>query len=118
MAGERVRPLMGYGGFFIEPIIQSNKLVHLTIPLMFGAGWVGYIEDWRRRDDFDREDLIDDQVMWVIEPGVNLEINVASFFRFDVGVGYRFTQNADLINTSKNAFEGMNYNVTLKFGRF
>ena len=28
----KVRPLFGYGGFFIEPIIGSNKAIHFTFP--------------------------------------------------------------------------------------
>ena len=118
--GISVRPLMGYGGFFVEPIIKSNELVHLTFPVLFGGGWGGYVEDWRRGiGSVDRfNDLIDDQVFWVIEPGVNAELNVANFFRIAAGVSYRFTEEVDLLNTEKDAFRGMNYNLTLKFGRF
>lgn len=115
-----VRPLAGYGGLFVETIIHSNRLIHFTVPVMFGAGWVGYVEDWSR-DNFRRpfdDDLIDDQVIWVFEPGVNAELNVATFFRVNAGLSYRFTQDLDLVNTAAGAFRGMNYSLTLKFGRF
>ncbi|MDX2301202.1 MAG: hypothetical protein NW226_00325 [Microscillaceae bacterium] len=120
VSGTKVRPLMGYGGFFIEPIIQSNKLIHITTPVLFGGGWVGYVEDWERGNDFDWDegDLIDDQLIWVIEPGVNAELNVANFFRLGAGLSYRFTEDVELINTKASGFRGMNYNITLKFGRF
>ncbi len=118
--GQSVRPLMGYGGFFIEPIIQSNRVVHFTFPVMFGAGWVGYIEDWSDRELLDdpTDELIDDEIIWVIEPGANVEVNIARFFRVDVGVGYRFTQDVKLVNTSPSGFRGFNYSLGLKFGRF
>lgn len=118
--GETLRPLMGYGGFFVEPIIGSNRLLHLTVPVLFGAGWVGYIEDWRNQnflDNFD-SDLVDDEIIWVIEPGVNAELNVARFFRFGLGLSYRFTQNVELLNVDQGAFRGLSGNITLKFGRF
>lgn len=117
---ERVRPLAGYGGFFVETILHSNRLIHLTVPVMFGAGWVGYVEDWAsdgNRNGFS-DDLIDDQIIWVAEPGVSAELNIATFFRVNAGVSYRFTQDLDLLNTSAGAFRGVNYSLTLKFGRF
>lgn len=116
---QAIRPLMGYGGFFIEPVIGSKKLIHVTTPIMVGAGWVGYVHDWNEeRHNPNSDELLDDHVIWVVEPGVNAELNVASFFRVNLGVSYRFTQNVNLINTSKKAFEGLNYSLTLKFGRF
>jgi hypothetical protein len=123
LATEKVRPLMGYGGFFIEPIIQSNKLIHLTIPVGFGAGWVGYVKDWEHHKynsdyDYDKDDLVDDHVFWVIEPGVNAELNVAKFFRVGLGASYRITQDVKMTNTASDYARGMNYNLVLKFGRF
>ena len=119
LTNQPVRPLMGYGGFFIEPVIGSKKLIHITTPIMIGAGWVGYVHDWNQADNNSRtDDLVDDQVIWVVEPGINAELNVASFFRVSLGVSYRFTQNVELMNTDQKAFEGLNYSLTLKFGRF
>lgn len=115
----RVRPLSGYGGLLVEPIILSNNLVHLTIPMVFGAGWFGYVEDWSsNNNDFFSDDLIEEQIIWVIEPGIGLEFNVAPFFRLHAGYSYRATQNLELENTSGAAFRGSNYALTLKFGRF
>ncbi len=119
LPNEQLRPLMGYGGFFIEPIIGSKRLIHVTTPVLIGAGWIGYVYDWNEpRTDPRADDLVDDFVVWVVEPGINAELNVASFFRVNLGLSYRFTQNVNLINTGKNAFGGLNYSLTLKFGRF
>lgn len=116
----RVRPLAGYGGLFVETILHSNRLLHLTVPVMFGAGWLGYVEDWSRDNQGSvlGDDLVDDQVIWVFEPGLSAELNVATFFRVNAGVSYRLTQDLDLVNTPSGAFRGMNYSLTLKFGRF
>lgn len=119
LANQPVRPLMGYGGFFIEPVIGSKRLIHVTLPIMIGAGWMGYVHDWNEtRNDPQTDELVDDFVTWVVEPGINAELNVASFFRVNLGVSYRFTQNVELLNTGQKAFEGLNYSLTLKFGRF
>jgi len=108
----------GYGGFLLEPILWSNTVVHLTFPVTAGAGWMGYIEDWENNSYYYNGDIYDDDIFWYIEPGVNLEVNVARFFRINLGVSKRFTQDLVLINTPSDAFDNINYSVTLKFGGF
>ena len=112
------RAVGGYGGMFLEPIILSNKVVHITFPVAGGAGWLGYIVDWEHNQNHYSNDLIDDDVFWYVEPGAALELNVARNFRINTGVSYRFTKDLDLINTSASAFDAWNYFLTLKFGRF
>jgi len=55
------RSVGGYGGIFIEPIILSNKVVHVTFPIAGGAGWLGYIVDWEQNQNYYSNDLIDDR---------------------------------------------------------
>ena len=111
------RAVGGYGGLFLEPVLMSNKVVHVTFPVSGGAGWVGYVEDWED-NYYAQNDLIDGDVFWYVQPGANLEVNVARNFRFDVGASYRLTQDLHLVNTSGSAFDGWNYYLTLKFGKF
>jgi hypothetical protein len=109
----------GFGGLFIEPIVFSNQVVHVTFPVTGGAGWLGYNEDWERNTTNDYENnLIDDDVFWYVEPGAALEINVAKNFRINMGMSKRFTQDLQLINTDLADFEGYNYFFTFKFGKF
>ena len=112
--GTEAELLGGYGGLFIEPIFWSNEVLHLTLPVSAGAGWLGYHEDF----EIIGSRLIDDDVIWYVEPGANLEINVVKNFRIATGVSYRFTESLDLANTPSDAFTGLNYYLTLKFGRF
>ena len=112
------RSVGGYGGMFLEPIILSNKVVHITFPISGGAGWLGYIVDWEHNNNYYSNDLIDDDVFWYIEPGAALELNVARNFRINLGASYRFTEDLDLASTSPAAFEAWNYFITFKFGSF
>ena len=109
--------LGGYGGMFLEPILFSNEIVHVTFPVAAGAGWLGFHDDWEDNEP-DDEEIIDDDVFWYIEPGVAVEINVARHFRIALGMSKRFTQDLDLDFASSDDFENMNYFLTLKFGRF
>lgn len=108
----RVRPLMGYGGFFLEPIIGSNKAVHVTLPVGMGAGWMGYINDW---NDVNSPDLVQDAIFWYVEPGVNAEINLTRALRLTVGASYRLTEKIDLPQAD---LEGVQFNAGLKVGFF
>jgi hypothetical protein len=115
--GGSMRPVIGYGGLLIEPIILSNQPVHITFPVLFGAGWVGYFRDWNDKLQEGEKELLDDAVFFVFEPGVNVELNLTRSTRLGLGVSYRTTDNFDLENTSQKAFNGINLNMMLKFGR-
>jgi len=108
----------GYGGLLLEPVIWSKKLVHVTFPISFGAGWLGYVEDWENDQYYYSGDLLDNDVFWYIEPGICAEVNVTNYFRIDVGISKRFTQDLSLYNTPSDAFDKLNYSLTLKFGGF
>ena len=110
--------LGGYGGLLLEPVVWSRKVVHVTFPLSMGAGWLGYVEDWEDEYYYGGGDLLDDDVFWYIEPGINAEVNVTNYFRIDVGISKRFTQDLSLYNTPSDAFDKLNYSLTLKFGGF
>ncbi len=115
---EQVVTLGGYGGMFLELILFSNQVLHVTFPVSGGAGWFGYYEDWENSNNTYSDDLIDDDVFWYVEPGVDLELNVSRNFRLAGGVSKRYTQDLELINTDQNAFETLSYFLTLKIGSF
>ena len=113
---EKVLLLGGYGGMFIEPIVFSNQVVHLTFPVAGGAGWLGYHHDWEQ--DYSTYELVEDDIFWYVEPGIALEVNVSKNFRMAFGASHRFTQELELSNTPEGAFDNRNYFITMKFGRF
>jgi hypothetical protein len=111
--------LGGYGGMFMEFIILSNQVVHLTFPASAGAGWLGYSTDWENNSlNGEPSAIIHEDIFWYVEPGANIEMNVSRNFRLAFGVSKRFTQDLELENTSANAFDQLNYYVTLKIGGF
>ena len=115
---EKVILLGGYGGLFVEPVLFSNRVIHVTFPIASGAGWLGYHEDWEN-DRFHRDDdLIDDDVFWYVEPGVGMEVNVTRHFRMNFGITKRFTQDLELVETENKDFNKLNYFLTMKIGKF
>ncbi len=109
-------PTGGYGGMFIEPIIGSNKAIHLTFPIHAGAGWMGYLTDWNAAVQPNK--LAHHDVFWYVEPGANLEVNVSKHFRLGFGASYRVADDLDLPNTMHYGFSSFNYSFSFKVGRF
>ena len=56
--------------------------------------------------------------IYAVEPALNLEINVASFFRLDFGGGYRFVWDVDVPELSNGDLSQFFGQVVLKFGAF
>ncbi len=113
------RFFMGYGGLLLEPVIAYRSPLHITLPIIIGAGGCGYGYNSEVPDDFDPYTYSDDaQAFFVIEPGVELEMNVISLVRVGIGASYRYTSDIDLPATAKDALHGMNVGLTIKVGSF
>jgi len=116
----------GYGGLYLEFITFPKFPVHISFPIMIGAGGMAYHKDngllksnSNNDDDYDRRyTFIESDAFFVIEPGVELEMNVLRFFRVALGASYRYLGDLKMENTKKDAFDGINAGVTFKFGRF
>lgn len=112
---------MGYGGLFIEPIIAYRSPVHISLPLIVGAGGATYGYESRLPVDLDPhayEHHSDAQAFFVVEPGIELEFNVIPLVRLGFGASYRYTSDLDMPVTPKDALHGMNLGVSVKVGRF
>ncbi len=100
-----------YGGFEFEYVNQSFRLVHLGTQLLIGSGTVRYenrnIDLEKTRDDY-----------FVVQPGVNLFLNVTRWFRISGGAYYRYAANVDLDGTSSTDLSGLTGIIGLRFGRF
>jgi hypothetical protein len=113
------RLYMGYGGLLIEPIIAYRSPVHVSLPLIIGAGGLGYSWNGDFQEGFNPRNHRDDgQAFFVVEPGVELEFNLIPLVRLGVGASYRYTSDLDLPATPKDALRGVNAGVSLKIGRF
>ena len=61
----------GYGGLFIEPVIWHAKPVHITIPILFGGGGAGTMQDlWYNDYYYYNYNDYNGDAFLVIEPGL------------------------------------------------
>jgi hypothetical protein len=114
----------GYGGLLIEPILMPKQPIHIAFPIIIGGGSACYINEDRFDDDWewnwndDNDDVIDDDAFFVVEPGVEVQMNVLKFMRFSVGASYRVTSGNDLIKSDDDFLNGFSTNASLRFGKF
>jgi hypothetical protein len=110
----------GYGGLYIEPILLPNYPIHLSFPVLLGAGGISYVAS----DHNYQNNYIEDAAAFVIaEPSAELEFNVTRFFRLSFGAGYRFPSPFDVgtqgsATANAESLRGWTYNVSFKFGKF
>jgi hypothetical protein len=117
----------GYGGLTIEPIIAAKSPIHVSFPVLIGAGGVASIqEQWSPYPVHDNNYYSEDsQAYFVIEPGVEVEFNMVKFFRLAIGGYYRYTSDVELQAWTGTDYKSINpdlsgfsVGMTLKFGKF
>jgi hypothetical protein len=110
----------GYGGLYVEPILLPRLPVHISFPILFGAGGVSYVS---KETDFNNNMIQDSETFLLIEPAMEVELNLTRFLRFAAGVTYRLPTsfNVGLSGTptaSAETIKGASYTLTLKIGKF
>lgn len=111
----------GYGGLVIEPIIGAKWPVHVSIPILIGAGGVSlYNNNYYPYDPYHDYYYYPESAsaFFVLEPGIEVELNMVKFMRIAVGGYYRYTSGLDLAATDTHALDGFSVGVVLKFGKF
>ncbi|OFX88563.1 MAG: hypothetical protein A2W99_09180 [Bacteroidetes bacterium GWF2_33_16] len=111
----------GYGGFVFEYILFGNKLVHFTIPVLVGGGGASLYKDIIiNEEEFTWDDFktYESSAFFVLEPGINLEVNITKFMRFDLGASYRLVQFTEMDYLSNDDLSNLAINASLKFGIF
>lgn len=128
----------GYGGLLIEPIIGSKFPVHISVPILIGAGGIAYTrfgdryeydndwddddDDWDSHHDWDNDYKeqynVDADAFFIAQPGIEAEMNVFKFMRVGLGSYYRYTTDVNLKNTSKTILHGFSFGGAIKIGKF
>ena len=100
---------MGYGGLEFEHIYKTQNLLHVTSQLMIGAGAAWLTGDGPGSSA---------NLLFVAEPGFNVDLNVATQLRVAVGLGYRFVAGSSLPGIDNGDLGGFVVTFTMKSGKF
>ena len=127
-----------YGGFEAEYIGKWKKRIHYTIHSLIGFGSLsyGYTDyDYRYRGDdfpydsfksvggFSNGNTEDDDTgasdgLFVIEPSLNIEVNITKKLRFNTGVSYRAVAGVKLNGFDNSDLSGFGASIVFKSGQY
>jgi hypothetical protein len=110
----------GYGGFLIEPIVMPQAPVHVSFPVIIGAGGIAYssFNDYYHNNGYSGYYTNDVRTYFIVEPGIEAEINAVKWIRLAIGGSYRFTQRIDLEGADDHPLDGFRLGFAIKFGKF
>ena len=108
----------GYAGLLLGGIVFTRELVHLSIPVVFGAGEIQISDEDFFQNSSDTDYTVENSTFFTIEPGAQLEFNITPTFRIAAGVSYRWIQGLELNNLEDSDLVSWTGTLSLRFGRF
>lgn len=97
---------MGYGGIFVEYILNYSNPIHISFPLNIQVG--GVLAGSKNGDM-----KVKSSSIFVIEPGINFEFNFYKNFIPGINIGYRYVDG-----TYSKELSGAYASLLFKFGKF
>lgn len=115
----------GYGGLMIGYTIAPKEVIHISFPVLIAGGGFqvsdrNYFNDIINNDEVRLDHEIERSTALVIEPGVEVEINITKFFRLGLGGSYRMVRGVSLARNEITDSDLSNWSThaSLKFGKF
>lgn len=108
----------GYAGMLIGGMIAPEKMIHISIPVLLGAGGVEISDEDFFPSFSDSEYTIERSAFFVVEPGLDLELNVTRILRLGLGASYRWVSGSDLNLLSDDELTNWSGNFSIRFGGF
>jgi hypothetical protein len=105
----------GHGGFWLGYIYKPNNLIHFNVNSTFGWGGISlYDEDY----DVSSVEHCDRDVVFVVSPSIEMEVNLTSWMKFTAGAGYRYVAGISSPMYSDDMFSQPNVRLGVMFGNF
>lgn len=116
--GKALTLRMTHVGAHFEYFIRPNDLVHATVDAFVGAGGLYYTITEGDQDKNPRPDNFGAEIFSMIEPGINLEMNLTSYLHFSIGGSYRLAFNVDYQDLKGSDLNGLSATAALRVGFF
>jgi hypothetical protein len=114
--GERYME-MGYGGLDIEYIYSPHNLVHFSFSTLIGGGGVLFNERSWGSDYWDDRDRTVNG-FFIVEPAVNVDLNVTTFLKTSIGASYRLVNGLKSDVSTNNELSGPSVMLSVRVGKF
>lgn len=105
---------IGYGGLMFGYIFNGKKAIHPALFLQ--TGWGGIDFDEYNNATFGN---YSSDNIFVLNPSIEMEMNIARFFRLAIGANYQITTGVnEYYNLSNSDFSGPGGKIAFRFGWF
>jgi len=108
----------GYAGLLLQPVIFPKFPVHVSFPVLLGAGGAASVSTYYNEPWDAYWEMQDETFYFIVEPAAEVELNLIRWIRLSAGVSYRLTSPVNLQGYSNDVLRGLSGNVTLSFGKF
>jgi len=120
----------GYGGFLTEYYFNPKDLIVVSAGTLIGGGALVFYD--QRYKDYDDDDYYNDHrhyndddgdiekgdSFFVVEPELNVFVNITRFCRIGAGVSYRYVAGINSDEFSNKDFRGPSASIMAQFGWF
>jgi len=113
----------GYFGGVVQYIYKPEEMIHLSGQTLIAYGTTKDYEN-PKSGLFDNFWNISGARFFVMEPGVNLELNLGMRLTLVTGISYRYVsglhendENVSITHVTNKDLSGVNFNIGLKFGK-
>ena len=107
----------GYGGVEVEYRIHPLSVWHLGVSTLVGGGSINYVRDVGSVAE-SQEHVGESDTVFVVEPGVNAELNITRWFHLNAGITYRVVGGVTQAALRNRDLSGVTGALTFKFGKF
>lgn len=111
----------GYLGGIIQYVYRPEDMVHMSIQLVVASGTTKDYEN-PKSGLLDNFWNISGESFFMVEPGINLEVNITSRMKLVMGVSYRYVSGINsareeirYTHVTNEDMSGLNFNIGLKF---
>lgn len=107
----------GYGGVVIGAKIRQEKLFHFSLPVLIGVGNLE-LSDPTFFPSNDSAFTVERSACLVVEPAIELELNVTPKLRLAVGGSYRYLSGLKLNSFSDSQLRGLSSQFSIRYGKY
>jgi len=111
----------GYGGAILEYYIEPMSVVHSSVSCLIGGGGVLYRQGGAGdyfNTHWGEPYRSNTSTVFVLEPGVSVELNMTSYMKVGLNASYRFVNGVDLVGIKNSDLSNFAAGISFKFGKF
>lgn len=115
VAHQKMRTGYGYGGIAVGVILNPYNAVHLAFGSVLAGG---SSNEYIIQDNGSHGTTFGSPGFFIMEPSLNMEMNLTKKMRLEAGAGYRYIFAGYFKSLSSSDLSGLSFNLGLKLGAF